>query len=269
MVTAKRKRPKRPTPNSVPTSSSLGVPTVQPSVTINGMDGAFIKAEIPPPRMPMSQADRQTIAAQMWAQARVDVLHDFPAIFDLEIMHGIVYPHESLIEAYESGCAEPWTTQVVTSLLIASNQRNVLETGSFTGQTSAWLAMALQRLGGGTLTTVDIDPERVQKTAERLNGLPLDRVQCRCVESDVLLYLPMLEPKSVGFAWIDDLHEAFHVEREVNLLWDKMVPGGIMLFHDVHGHHQLKNVVNKYGGYSIDLPRLGASGGLGILQIPK
>jgi len=219
--------------------------------------------------MPLTPAERITESVRLYgAEAAADVRAQLPGLMDLEILNAVEFPHPSLTGAYESGCAEPWTTQVVASLLIASNQRTVLETGGFTGQTSAWMAMALERLGGGHLTAVDIDPTRVAAIGERLKGLDLQVATYETVESDILKYLPTVPNQSIGFAWIDDNHEKWHVEREINLLWPKMKKGGIMTFHDVKGSCDLQTVVKKYGGYSIDLPRLGAAGGLGILQIP-
>lgn len=226
-------------------------------------DNVRFSIPAPPPRMPLNKEQRDEMNAQYGGQLDVQM----PGIFELEIMHGVTFPHPSLEHAYESGCAEPWTTQLVTSLLIASNQRVVLETGGFTGQTSAWLACALERLGGGDLTAVDIDPARVAMIAKRLSGLGLTRVTTNVVESDILAYLPTVPNKSIGFAFVDDNHTALHVEQEINLLWDKVRPGGIITFHDVFGTCDLQKVVRKYGGYCIDIPRLGAAGGLGILQI--
>lgn len=225
--------------------------------------------DIPAPRMPLTTEERYAEAVRLYGEHAALMMVQVPGAFDLEIMHGVTFPHPSLAEAYESGCAEPWTSQVVASLLIASNHRNVLETGCFTGQTSAWLAMALERIGGGTLTTVDIDPARTQLCTERLQGLDLTRVTHRAVTQDVLQYLPTVPNNSIGFAWVDDNHEKHHVAIEARLLWDKLKPGGIATFHDVWGQCDLQTIVKQYGGASIDLPRLGPAGGIGIFQKPK
>ena len=219
------------------------------------------------PRMPLTESEKLSEAKRLYGDEAEAVLHFIPALMELEILNGVTFPHSSLVDAYESGNAEPWTSQLVTSVLIASNRRNVLETGCFMGQTSAWLATALERLGGGTLTTVDIDPYRTEKASERVQGLGLTQVTHRAVTQDVLQFLPTLPKQSIGFAWIDDNHEKSHVDLEIRLLWDKMEKGGIMVFHDVWGTCDLQSVVAKYGGYSLDLPRLGAAGGVGFIQI--
>ena len=229
-----------------------------------------IVSELPPPRLRLTEPEREAEALRLYGPTGGPfMLRNIPGAFDLEITHGVTYPHPSLQTAYESGCAEPWTTQVVTSLLIASNERNVLETGCFTGQTSAWLACALERVGGGTLTTVDIDPARTERCVERIKGLGLTRVEHRAVTMDVLQFLPTLPDNSVGFAWIDDNHEKAHVEVETRMLWEKLAPKGIATFHDVWGSCDLQTVVKKWGGMSLNLPRLGMAGGIGILQKPS
>lgn len=223
--------------------------------------------EVPGPRMPLTPEERIAEAERIHAEAGVDLLREAPGVFDLEIVNAVAFPDESLKGGYASGCAEPWTAQLVTAMLIASNQRDVLEIGTFTGYTTAWLALALARLGGGTLTTVDIDPERSAMAQQRLAQLTLPNVQVNFVVADSLAYLPTVPRQSVGFVWMDGNHEHHHVEREINLLWDKMKPRGIITGHDVYGSCALRKEFKKYGGYAIDLPRLGAAGGVGVLQI--
>lgn len=230
------------------------------------METQQLNTEIPPPRLPLTREERMAEALRIFEETGVDVLREYPGIFDLEIVNAVNFPHESLAGAYESGCAEPWTSQLVTSLLIASNQREVLEIGGFTGQTSAWLACALERLGGGSLTVVDIEPDRCRMIEERLAGLGLTSVTARVVQADSLRYIPTLEKQSVGFAWIDGNHEHFHVASEITALYPKMRKGGIMALHDVYGSCDLQREVTRFGGYALDLPRLGAAGGLGIIQ---
>lgn len=226
-----------------------------------------INIMIPPPRLPLTEAERQQAALEIYRECGIDVFQDFPGGLELEIVHAVAFPHESLAIAYESGCAEPWTSQLVTSLLIASNQRVVLETGGFTGQTSAWLALALERLGGGELIAVDIEAERALAIQNRLEHLPLPNVNWRVVNDDILKTIPTFPDQSIGFAWIDDCHEMAHVEREVEMLLPKMKTGGVMTFHDVYGSCDLQQVVTRWGGYCLDIPRLGRAGGLGILQV--
>ena len=214
--------------------------------------------DLPPPRLPLTPDERYAEAVRLYgAEHAPTVLRTMPGLFDLEICHAVNPPHSSLARIFESGNAEPWTTQAVTALLIATNQRRVVETGAFKGQTSGWLAMALERMGGGHLTTVDIDAERCAATQERLDGLGLTRTKAEAVHMDVLQWIPTQPNESIGFIWIDDNHEKHHVDLETRLLFPKMKRGGIMTYHDVLGSTDLQTVVRKYGGISLSFPRLG------------
>lgn len=184
----------------------------------------------------------------------------------------VQWPHDSLRATwdaghlYPTGVTEPWTQQVVAALLVASGQRNVLELGSYLGLTTVWLALALERLGGGTLTTVELDPARFEHTKQRLYDLRLQKAEVHFVNRDSLVALADLPDASVGFAWVDDDHQAAHVAEELRLLRPKMVPGGLITMHDVSGPLGLDTVCRAHGGYVLHFPRLGVAGGLGVIQ---
>lgn len=182
----------------------------------------------------------------------------------------VSYPHESLVDSHVAGCTEPYVAEAICALLKASDQRNVLETGSFIGTTSAWLALALESMGGGTLACCEIDTDRALGVHERLSGLNVPNVAWSIPGMDIFRYLTRIEDKSIGLVFVDDDHQKHHVEQEINALWPKMKPGGLMLFHDVasDGVCQLGPLIRKYGGIALDLPRLGPDGGLGIIPIP-
>jgi hypothetical protein len=99
--------------------------------------------------------------------------------------------------------------------------------------------------------------------------LDLKVATVKTIESDILAYLRTVPDKSIGFAWVDDDHSHFHVAQELALLWDKMKPGGIITGHDVYGSTNLQVEFRKFGAVCLDLPRLGAAGGVGIIQIPN
>lgn len=187
----------------------------------------------------------------------------------------VSYPHESLIDSHVDGCTEGWVAEIVASLLKARGANGgplyVVELGGFTGTTSAWLALTLQSIGGGTLIISEPDPDRAVLIDERLGQLDLKNVyySTRRIPSPQIIHT--LGDKSIDFAWIDNDHSKHHVEHEIVNLWGKMAPGGIMCFHDVSsdGVCQLGPLIRKYGGVALDLPRLGPDGGLGIIQIPN
>jgi hypothetical protein len=167
---------------------------------------------------------------------------------------------------HEPGGAEPWISRLVADFVIATGARTVLETGCFKGATSSYILDALERLGGGDLHVCEIELGRLAGTVWRLaNDSSLVSVHPH--EGDVLHYLATTEDR-FDLAWVDDNHEKPHVTKELSLLIPRMNPGGIILGHDVYGSCDLQEVFAKFGGYSLNLPRLGAAGGMGLIQIP-
>lgn len=181
---------------------------------------------------------------------------------------GVRYPHPSLEGAYEPGVTEPWIQQLVCALLVASGAKVVLESGGFLGITSAWLALTLESMGGGTLTVCEIDDARAEAVGERLRGLSLPRTSHQVMNGDVMDVIKTLPVASLDFVWLDDAHEHEHVTNEIAALWPKMRKGGLIVGHDVYGVTALHEEFAAFGGYSMDLPRLGPAGGIGILQKP-
>lgn len=171
---------------------------------------------------------------------------------------------------WHAGSAEPWLADLLGMLVRASGAEHVIEIGGFEGYTSAHLARACKALRWPTtLTVCEIDPvraERVQAVLDAAVG-PVN-VTTRVVCDDSHRWIPTLPDASVDFAWVDGNHELAHVTRELELLIPKMRPGGLICGHDVFGVCQLWQAFARFGGFSLDLPRLGPAGGIGILQIP-
>jgi predicted O-methyltransferase YrrM len=173
---------------------------------------------------------------------------------------------------HEPGSTEPWVSRLVHDFIVARGARTVLETGCFKGATSVWIQDALGSLGGGEFHVSEIDPDRMKATISRFAQRRLAdperlNVQLHPHDGDVLQFLATTQAR-FDLAWVDDCHEKPHVEREITLLYPKMNSGGLILLHDVFGSCDLRTVVQKFGGYSLDLPRLGPAGGLGIIQVP-
>lgn len=167
---------------------------------------------------------------------------------------------------YVGGVTEPWVTELVGSLCKAVNAHTVLETGSFLGHTTAHLATCLQRSGGGRLIACEIDPVRAKGVHDRLEALALPDVVFTVYAQDVMEVVARLPEGELDFAFVDDDHTQQHVAREIEALWPKMRVNGLICFHDVFGSCDLQRVVAQYGGYSLNLPRNGPAGGLGLLQ---
>ena len=165
-----------------------------------------------------------------------------------------------------TGSTEPWTAQILYYLVMALRPQLVVETGCYLGHTTAWLADALDRLGGGTLHAIDVDANRVMQAKTYVDRLNLEHTFLAWHTTHVFKTLSEFPPESIDFAWVDDDHDAEHVSQEMEILIPRMSRGGLIALHDVFGEFNLAAVVAKYKGFSLALPVLHNSGGLGLWQ---
>ena len=165
------------------------------------------------------------------------------------------------IDDHIPGATEPWIVELLVALLKATGFENptVLETGGFQGTTTEHLYDAIEAMGGGRLIVGELDPMRADAIQSRVPGATV-------MNQDAIAVIRSLEDDSLAFAFVDDAHELDHVSRETEWLIPKMKRGGIIAYHDVFGRCDLQQVVRRYGGYCIDVPRAGPAGGLGIIQ---
>lgn len=167
---------------------------------------------------------------------------------------------------WRAGSAEPWIADVLAALIVANDVHTAVEIGGFQGYTSLRIARALARLPhDSSLTVCEIDSARAADVQLKL--LPVTtRVRRSVVIADSLEWIPTLRDASVDFVWLDGNHEHAHVAREIELLLPKLAPGGLLCGHDVFGVCDLQQEFRRFGGYALDLARLGPAGGIGILQ---
>jgi predicted O-methyltransferase YrrM len=168
--------------------------------------------------------------------------------------------------SWRAGSAEPWIAEVVAALIVANDVHTAVEIGGFQGYTSLRIARALARLPhDSSLTVCEIDPVRAADVQAKLTPVTT-RVRRSVVIADSLAWIPTLRDSSIDFCWLDGNHEHEHVAREIELLFPKLAPGGIICGHDAFGTCNLQQEFRKYGGYALDLARLGPAGGIGLLQ---
>ena len=172
-------------------------------------------------------------------------------------------------QRFQAGSAEPWIAALIATLVFANGTKTAIEIGGFQGYTSAHIAAALSRLPYETVFTVcEIDQQRAQDVQKVLDMGYGFRLRTHVVCDDSHRWLPTLPERSVDFAWVDGNHEKAHVARELELLWPKMRDKGLICLHDVWGVCDLQDVVRRYpNSLSLDLPRLGPAGGVGIIQV--
>jgi hypothetical protein len=116
-----------------------------------------------------------------------------------------------------------------------------VETGTYRGQTSYAIAIALQLNGHGHLWTVELDPGLASRAEHMLAGLPVTVV---CADSH-----NWEPPDGIGFAWIDSgptsivpgalraggMNETRY--DEINRWLPQFEPGAVIGIHDTAPHH--------------------------------
>lgn len=171
---------------------------------------------------------------------------------------------------HSPGSTEPYVSALVASLIVATGARTVLETGAFEGATSEFILGALEALGGGTFVMCEIDPDRATALQQRFSS-PLAPVEPLIWSGDVLDYLRQTRIM-FDVVWLDDSHQERHVRQEIEAMLPRLNPGGLLLLHDVCGQisgnqQELGRLVEEFGGYVLDLKRMGPAGGLGVIQV--
>lgn len=171
---------------------------------------------------------------------------------------------------HSPGDTEPYISRLVASLVLATGAESILETGAFQGATTEWLLDAISLLDRGHVTICEIDPLRVAALHERFDML---EAELTIHHVDVLQFLRTTK-ETFDFVWLDDAHGEAHVREEMELLYPKMRPGGIVAMHDVCGvcpgnQYPLGRICNEFGGYVLNIGRMGPAGGLGLVQIPQ
>jgi predicted O-methyltransferase YrrM len=116
--------------------------------------------------------------------------------------------------------------------------KRALEVGTSNGYSAIWIALGLEETGG-TLTTIDIDPDRVKEAKANLARAGVaDRVTC--LEGDAHAVVRTLEgPFDFIFLDADKGNEMDYF----NALFPKLRPGGVIL---VHNAIRMKDMMREY-----------------------
>ena len=178
---------------------------------------------------------------------------------------------------YRSGSTEPWTVELLAALVRAKRPHVLIETGTFEARTTVKLVEAMETYGlehGSMLYTLECDPERFQAAQCRLGQLQFEMlskphsgmVGVTLLDGDALTFLRERPAGFADFIFVDDDHTQAHVEAELTECLRILRPGGIVCGHDVIGPFCLGELFTARGGIVLDLPRLHAAGGLGIIS---
>ncbi len=130
----------------------------------------------------------------------------------------------------DSMTAEVEVLELLATLVTTLKPELVVETGSFLGVSTEWIARGLERNGSGRVISCEFDPVVYAKAKERLAGSPLLRWMDLRNESS--LEMPVEGTIDLLFSDSDpELREA-----EVKRFLPQMTPHGLIVIHDASSH---------------------------------
>jgi predicted O-methyltransferase YrrM len=139
----------------------------------------------------------------------------------------------------DSMTAEVEVLEFIATLVTTIKPRLVVETGSFLGMSTEWIARGLERNGFGKVISCEFDTVVFAKAKERIEASPLKRfIELRNESS--------LEMKVEGT--IDLLFSDSDIqirEAEVKRFLPQINPNGVILMHDASSHLQVVRAAAK------------------------
>ena len=139
-------------------------------------------------------------------------------------------PHPERWSMIDSMTAEVEVLEFIATLVTTIKPRLVVETGSFLGVSTEWIARGLERNGFGRVISCEFDPVVFAKAKERVEASPLGRfIELRNESS--------LEMKIDGEIDLFFSDSDMPVrEAEVKRFLPQINPNGVILMHDASSH---------------------------------
>jgi predicted O-methyltransferase YrrM len=133
----------------------------------------------------------------------------------------------------DSMTAELEVLEFIATLVTTIKPRLVVETGSFLGVSTEWIAKGLQRNGFGKVISCEFDPIVYARAKERLEASPLKPwMELRNQSS-----LEMKVDGTIDLFFSDSDPDVR--EQEVRRFLPQINPNGIILIHDASSHHKV------------------------------
>ena len=130
----------------------------------------------------------------------------------------------------DSMTAEVEVLEFIATLVTTIKPLLVVETGSFLGVSTEWIARGMERNGFGKVVSCEYDPVVFEKAKARLEGSPLrPRIELRNESS-----LEMTVEGTIDLLFSDS--DMPVREAEVKRFLPQMNPHGLILMHDASSH---------------------------------
>jgi predicted O-methyltransferase YrrM len=133
----------------------------------------------------------------------------------------------------DSMTAEVEVLEFIATLVTTIKPRLVVETGSFLGVSTEWIARGLERNGFGRVVSCEFDTVVYAKAKERLEASPLKQWMELRNESS----LEMQVEGTIDLLFSDS--DIQIREAEVKRFLPQMNPNGVILMHDASSHLQV------------------------------
>lgn len=142
-------------------------------------------------------------------------------------------PHPERWSMIDSMTAEVEVLEFIATLVTTIKPRLVVETGSFLGVSTEWIARGLERNGFGKVVSCEFDPVVYAKAKEKLDVSPLRKwIELRNESS-----LEMQVEGTIDLLFSDS--DVDIRESEVKRFLPQMNPNGVILMHDASSHMQV------------------------------
>jgi predicted O-methyltransferase YrrM len=139
-------------------------------------------------------------------------------------------PHPERWKMYDSMTAEVEVLEFLRTLVTTLKPNVIVETGTFMGISTLWLAEGLKQNGFGKVITCEYDPVVFEKTKERIGKSGLsDWIDARNESS-----LEMKVDGTIDMLFSDS--EPTLREQEIRRFLPQMNPTGVILVHDASSH---------------------------------
>ena len=139
-------------------------------------------------------------------------------------------PHPERWSMYDSMTAEVEVLQFLRTLVQTTKPDLIVETGSFLGVSTLWMAEALQNNGRGHIISCEFDPLVFTKAKAKIEASPLAPfIELRNESS-----LEMNVPGTVDLFFSDS--DIDIREQEVKRFLPQIRPHGLILMHDASSH---------------------------------
>ena len=136
----------------------------------------------------------------------------------------------------DSMSAELEVLEFLATLVTTIKPRLIVETGSFLGVSTEWMARGLERNGFGKIISCEFDPLVYARAKERLaNSLLMPFIELRN-QSSLDMTINGAEGKIDLFFSDSDMPIR---EQEVRRFLPQINPNGIILLHDASSHHKV------------------------------